>query len=85
MFLMIQGLHVQSTARPVKSDSDVMFCLQSYLDLESIDHLNINPIRVSSSGVYRLMFYLTIVKKYYTTVTLYWHDSNTLKRVCFCW
>ena len=39
-------------------------------DLESIDHLCINDsytndisIRVSSSGVYKLMFYLTIVSK----------------------
>ena len=48
-------------------------------DLESMDHLCINPIhrigliqnnlsiRFSSSGVYRLMFYLTIIKK---TMTL---------------
>ena len=34
-----------STVLSVKSDSDVMFCLQSYQDLESIDHLCINPIR----------------------------------------
>ena len=33
------------TVLPVKSDSGVMFCLQSYQDLESIDHLCINPIR----------------------------------------
>ena len=49
-------------------------------DLESVDHLCINPIRisihVSSSGVYKLMFSLTIVKKYYITVTHGWHDSN---------
>ena len=46
-------------------------CLQSYQILESIDHLCINPIRriglisihVSSSGVHKLMFYLTIVNK----------------------
>ena len=30
---------------PTKSDNDAMFCLQSYQDLESIDHLCINPIR----------------------------------------
>ena len=29
---------------PAKSDSDVMFCLQCYGDLESIDHLCLNPI-----------------------------------------
>ena len=32
------------TVLPAKSDSDVMLCLQSYYDLESIDHLCINPI-----------------------------------------
>ena len=50
-------------------------------DLESVDHLCINPIRtirVSSSELYKLMFYLTIVNKYYVTVTLGWHDSNSL-------
>ena len=40
--------------------------------LESIDHLCINPVRdlsicVSSSGVYKLMFYLTII--YYCKLT----------------
>ena len=35
----------QRTVVPAKSDSDVMLCLQSYQDLESIDHLCINPIR----------------------------------------
>ena len=47
--------------------------------LESIDHLCINPIhriRVSSSGVNKLMVYLTIVKIYYFTVTFGWHDSS---------
>ena len=33
------------TVLPAKSDSGVMFCLQSYQDLELIDHLCINPIR----------------------------------------
>ena len=32
------------TVVSTKSDSDVMFCLQSYQDLESIDHVWINPI-----------------------------------------
>ena len=32
------------TVLSAKSDSGVMFCLQSYQDLESIDHLCINPI-----------------------------------------
>ena len=32
-----------SNVLPAKSDSDVMFCLHSYHDLESIDHLCINP------------------------------------------
>ena len=34
-----------SIVLPAKSDSGVMFCLQSYQDLELIDHLYINPIR----------------------------------------
>ena len=29
------------TVLPAKSDSGVMFCLQSYQDFESIDHLGI--------------------------------------------
>ena len=34
------------TVLPAKSDSDVMFCLHVVIrDLESIDHLCINPIR----------------------------------------
>ena len=57
-------------------------------DLESIDHVCIHPIHriglitsdllicVSSSGVYKLMFYLTIVNKILLTVTLGWHDST---------
>ena len=32
------------TVVPAKSDSGVKFCLQSYQDFESIDHLCINPI-----------------------------------------
>ena len=61
----------------------VRFSLPSYQG----DHLCINPfrriglihkwsmIRVSSSDVFKLMFYLTIVNKTYVTVTLGWHDS----------
>ena len=33
-----------ATVLPAKSDSYVMFCLQTYIDLESIDHLCICPI-----------------------------------------
>ena len=33
------------TVVPAKSDSDVIFCLQSIRGLESTDHLFINPIR----------------------------------------
>ena len=32
------------TVPPAKSDSDILFCLQSYWELESIDHLCINSI-----------------------------------------
>ena len=81
-----------STVLPAKSDSDVMFCLQSYHGLKLIDHLCINPIcrirlthnglsiRVSSSGVFKLMFYLTIVNKYFVTVTLGWHFLFKVKK-----
>ena len=41
----LPGLVKVSTVLPAKSDSDAMFCLQSYQDLESIDHMCINPIR----------------------------------------
>ena len=34
-----------STVLPAKSDSGIMFCLLGLQDLESIDHLCINPIR----------------------------------------
>ena len=33
------------TVLPANSDSDVMFCISSFQELESIDHLYINPIR----------------------------------------
>ena len=33
-----------TTVLQAKSDSYFMFCLQSYGDLESVDHLCINPI-----------------------------------------
>ena len=39
-------------------------------DLESIDDLCINPIRRIGSGVYKLMFYLTIVNKNTTSLSL---------------
>ena len=40
-----EGYGITCTVLPVKSDSDVMFCLQSTRDLESIDYVCINPIR----------------------------------------
>ena len=33
---------------------------------------------MSSSDVYKLIFYLAIVNKTYVTVTLGWHDSTTM-------
>ena len=55
------------TVLPAKSDSDVMFCLNSNQGLTSIYHLCINPsrriglihtndisIRISSSGVFKV-------------------------------
>ena len=35
---------ITSTVMPAKSDSDVMFVYKVIRDLESIDHLCINPI-----------------------------------------
>ena len=64
------------------------FVYKTIRDLKSIEHLCINPIRriglihewsidrVSSSDVYKLLFYLTIVNKTYVTITLGWHDST---------
>ena len=41
-----KGLIARNTTDlPAKSDSDVIFCLQSYQGQESIDHVCINPIR----------------------------------------
>ena len=37
---------LKGTVLPAKSDSDVMFCLIVIRNLESIDHLCINPIAV---------------------------------------
>ena len=47
-------LNSNFTVLPAKSDSDVMFCLQSYQWLRSIDHLCINPIhRINTQVIYR--------------------------------
>ena len=62
------------TVLPAKSDSYVMFCLQSYQGLrmdrslmyKSYPRINTQSdisIRISSSGVNALMFYLPIVNK----------------------
>ena len=64
----------ECTVLPAKSDSAVMFCLQSYLMIdrspvyESYPQERINTqvilsIRVCASGVYKLIFDLTIVNK----------------------
>ena len=63
-----------TTVLPAKSDSDVMFVYKVIMDLESIDHVCVSilpagydqytsdlSICVGSSGVYKFMFYLTIV------------------------
>ena len=39
-----KNIFVILTVLPVKSDGDVMFCLQSYKGLRMIDHLCINSI-----------------------------------------
>ena len=57
------------TVLPAKSNSGVMFCLQSYqgliIDGSLVDRINtqVISIRVSSSRVYKLMFYSAIVNK----------------------
>ena len=43
--LSISECPVETTVMPAKSDSEVMFVYKVIKDLESIDHLCINPIR----------------------------------------
>ena len=63
---------MRTTVLSANSESDVMCCLQSYQGL-IIDL----PFRVSSSGVYKVMFYLTIViPQKYVTATFALHDSS---------
>ena len=51
------GTFIVYTVQPAKSDSGVMFCLQSYQDLESIDHLCINPQdRINTQVIYRFVY-----------------------------
>ena len=42
--MFVNSYFYKATVLPAKSDSDVIFCLQVITDLESIDHLCINPI-----------------------------------------
>ena len=41
---LVDLVYCRLTLLPAKSDSGVMFCLQSYQDLESVDHMYIDPI-----------------------------------------
>ena len=44
------------TVLPAKSDSGITFCLQSYQDLELIDHLCMNPMdRINTQVIYRFV------------------------------
>ena len=43
--LLKSSIIISRTVVPAKSDSDVMFVYKVIRDLESIDHLCINPIR----------------------------------------
>ena len=78
-----------ATVLPAKSDSDVMLCLQSYQGLIIVrsfvyrfnTHVIYRFTLTSSSAVYKLMFYLTIVNKILRTVTLGWHDSTCVHPV----
>ena len=47
-----------------------MFCLQSFRDLEAIDHLCINPIRVSSRRVHKINVLLNSCKQNITSLSL---------------
>ena len=75
IFLYVKCILVESTVLPAKSDSDIMVCLQTYQGLiiarslvyQSYPQDRINTsdlsISVSSNGVYKLIFYFTIVNK----------------------
>ena len=80
----------QGTVLPAKSDSDTMFCLQSYLGL-IIDRLLVclsyPQDRNNTQVIYRFAlaqafqvactsFTERLVTKYYVTVTLGWYDST---------
>ena len=56
--------------------SDITFSLQSYQGLKTDISLGDLSIPVSPSGVYKLVFYLTILNKYYVTATLGRQDSS---------
>ena len=46
------------TVVPAQSDKDVMFCLQSIMDLEPTDHLFINPIpmvTINTQAIFRFL------------------------------
>ena len=70
------------------------FVYKPIRDLESTDHLFINPIcrielytshfsiRVSSSEVYMIVLNLAIVNKIYVTVTFGWHYSRQINVQC---
>ena len=72
--------HVHTTVVPVKSDSDVMVCLLVRRDLESTDHLFINPIqdRINTQAIFR--FELAQVKRTRYSVVL----SNCKQNVRHC-
>ena len=57
------------TVLPAKSDSDVMLCLQYNRQITCV-------LILSSSDLSIRVGTITIVTKYYVTVTLGWHDSK---------
>ena len=63
-----------SPVLPANSDINIMFCLQSYPDLESIDHVCINPIDLSilvhQMECTVLMFYFYNCKQNITSLSL---------------
>ena len=72
-----------STVLPAKSDSGIMFCLQSYQDLESIDHLCINPIR--RIGLIHQGSIDSRLLKWSVQVNVYVTIVNKTRRHCHSW
>ena len=71
------------TAVPAKSDSDVTFCFKAIRDLESIDHLFINPIH--RIGLIHKCSLDSRWLKWIVQVNVYLTIVNKLFRHCHLW